>query len=100
MERQAQDMALKILSQWKTHATENNNNNKLGLFLTLTRLNKKYNYCILELGMNHINELIMSLITKPNIILQMFHQILVISDQRNIFDHKKKFFVLKRRIFF
>ena len=52
------DMALKILSQYgKTHATENNNNNKLGLFLTLTRLNKKYNYCILELGMNHINEL-------------------------------------------
>ncbi len=65
------DMALKILSQYgKTHATENNNNNKLGLFLTLTRLNKKYNYCILELGMNHINELReMSLIAKPNAII-------------------------------
>ena len=65
------DMALKILSQYgKTHATEKNNNNKLGLFLTLSRLNKTYRNCILELGMNHINELReMSLISQPNFII-------------------------------
>ena len=63
-------MALKILSQYgKTHATEKNNN-KLGLFLTLSRLNKTYQNCILELGMNHINELReMSLISQPNFII-------------------------------
>lgn len=41
----------------KTHHTNQNNNNLIGLSLTLSRLHDDYNYCVLELGMNNAGEI-------------------------------------------
>ncbi len=41
----------------KTHNTYKNNNNLIGLSLTLSRLRDDYNYCVLELGMNNAGEI-------------------------------------------
>ncbi len=41
----------------KTHSTFQNNNNLLGLSLTLSRLEKNFDFCVLELGMNKKDEL-------------------------------------------
>ena len=41
----------------KTHHTHKNNNNLIGLSLTLSRLYDDYNYCVLELGMNNAGEI-------------------------------------------
>ena len=54
----------------KTHSTRENNNNIIGLSLTLSRLDPDCKYCILELGINNIGE--MEELTKlalPNIAL-------------------------------
>ena len=40
-----------------THSTQGNNNNIIGLALTLSRLNPDYKYCALELGINNIGEM-------------------------------------------
>ena len=54
----------------KTHSTQGNNNNIIGLSLTLSRLNPDSKFCVLELGINNIGE--MEELTKlalPNIAL-------------------------------
>ena len=54
----------------KTHSTFENNNNFLGLCLTLLRLKKNFEYCVIELGMNKKNELKrLSKIANPNSII-------------------------------
>tara|TARA_E500000178_G_C17016059_1_gene753052 strand:- start:1248 stop:2645 length:1398 start_codon:yes stop_codon:yes gene_type:complete len=65
------DMANIIFSKFgKSHATSGNNNNIIGLSLTLSRLNKSYDYCILELGMSNKQELKkLSLIAKPDFVI-------------------------------
>ena len=54
----------------KTHSTKENNNNIVGLSLTLSRLDPDCRYCVLELGINNVGE--MEELTKlalPNIAL-------------------------------
>ena len=52
----------------KTHFTQGNNNNRIGVSLTLSRLPKEYAFCVLELGMNHAGEIKeLALISKPHI---------------------------------
>ncbi len=65
------DMAKIIFSEFgKTFATPSNNNNIIGLSLSLTKLPYNFHYCILELGMSKKNELKkMSLIAKPDLII-------------------------------
>ncbi len=65
------DMAKIIFSEFgKTFATPGNNNNIIGLSLSLIKLPKNYDYCILELGMSKKNELKkLSLIAKPDVII-------------------------------
>ena len=41
----------------KTHKTFGNNNNLIGLSLTLSRLHHNYDFCVLELGMNNAGEI-------------------------------------------
>ena len=54
----------------KTFATPGNNNNIIGLSLSLMKLPYNCHYCILELGMSKKNELKkLSLIAKPNLII-------------------------------
>ena len=53
-----------------THSTQGNNNNMIGLSLTLSRLDPDSKFCVLELGINNIGE--MEELTKlalPNIAL-------------------------------
>ncbi len=59
------------LSQFgKTHKTFGNNNNIIGLSLTLSRLPFDFDFCILELGMNNSGEIReLTKIAKPNIAL-------------------------------
>ena len=53
-----------------THCTEGNNNNLIGLSLTLSRLPSTSKYCVLELGMNHPGEIEeLTRIALPNIAL-------------------------------
>ena len=53
-----------------THFTQGNNNNIIGLSLTLSRLPKEYKFCVLELGMNHSGEIKeLALISRPDIAL-------------------------------
>ena len=53
-----------------THCTEGNNNNLIGLSLTLSRLHSTSKYCVLELGMNHQGEIKeLTKIALPNIAL-------------------------------
>ena len=52
----------------KTHKTYGNNNNLIGLSLTLSRLPRDFNFCVLELGMNNSGEIReLTKIAKPNI---------------------------------
>ena len=52
----------------KTHKTFGNNNNIIGLSLTLSRLPHDFNFCVLELGMNNSGEIReLTKIAKPNI---------------------------------
>ena len=52
----------------KTHKTFGNNNNLIGLSLTLSRLPSHFNFCVLELGMNNSGEIRqLTKIAKPNI---------------------------------
>ena len=52
----------------KTHKTFGNNNNLIGLSLTLSRLPHDFNFCVLELGMNNSGEIReLTNIAKPNI---------------------------------
>ena len=52
----------------KTHKTFGNNNNLIGLSLTLSRLPHNFNFCVLELGMNNSGEIReLTNIAKPNI---------------------------------
>lgn len=54
----------------KTHFTQGNNNNIIGLSLTLSRLPKDYKFCVLELGMNHTGEIKeLTKISKPDLAL-------------------------------
>ena len=65
------DMARIIFSEFgKTFATPGNNNNIVGLSLSLMKLPYNFHYCILELGMSKKNELKkLSLIAKPDLII-------------------------------
>ncbi|MEP7145951.1 MAG: UDP-N-acetylmuramoyl-tripeptide--D-alanyl-D-alanine ligase [bacterium] len=52
------DLTAAVLSQkFKVLKTEGNFNNHIGLPLTLLRLNEKHNFCVLEAGSNHFNEI-------------------------------------------
>ena len=52
----------------KTHKTFGNNNNIIGLSLTLSRLPHNFDFCVLELGMNNSGEISeLAKIAKPNI---------------------------------
>ena len=54
----------------KTHKTFGNNNNLIGLSLTLSRLPHDFDFCVLELGMNNSGEIKeLTKIAKPNIAL-------------------------------
>ena len=54
----------------ETHCTQGNNNNLIGLSLTLSRLPSTSKYCVLELGMNHPGEIEeLTKIALPNIAL-------------------------------
>ena len=54
----------------KVHSTYGNNNNIIGLSLTLSRLYYDYNYCVLELGMSNTGEIKeLTEIAKPDIAL-------------------------------
>ena len=57
------------LSQFgETHKTFGNNNNLIGLSLTLSRLPHDFDFCVLELGMNNSGEISkLTKIAKPNI---------------------------------
>jgi len=48
--------------------TEKNYNNNIGVPLTLLKLNNHYDICVLEMGMNHFNEISnLSKLARPNI---------------------------------
>ena len=52
----------------KTVATKGNNNNELGVPLTILRCDSSTQYCIVEMGARHIGDIAaLSQITKPNI---------------------------------
>ncbi len=54
----------------KTHKTLGNNNNIIGLSLTLSKLPHDFDFCVLELGMNNSGEIgELTKIAKPNIAL-------------------------------
>ena len=65
------DMAKVLFSEFGyTFATPGNNNNIIGLCLSLMKLPFNFHYCILELGMSKKNELKkLSLIAKPDLII-------------------------------
>ncbi|MCP4395000.1 MAG: UDP-N-acetylmuramoyl-L-alanyl-D-glutamate--2,6-diaminopimelate ligase [Alphaproteobacteria bacterium] len=65
------EMLLHALSeQGKTHATIGNLNNHIGMPLTLSRLPADADYCILEMGMNHLGEITpLSKLGQPEIAL-------------------------------
>ena len=63
-------LASSLQEYGKTHFTQGNNNNIIGLSLTLSRLPKEYKFCVLELGMNRSGEIKeLSLISRPDIAL-------------------------------
>jgi UDP-N-acetylmuramoyl-tripeptide--D-alanyl-D-alanine ligase len=52
------DLTAAVLSQkFNVLKTEGNFNNHIGLPLTLLRLNERHNFCVLEVGCNHFNEI-------------------------------------------
>lgn len=55
-------------SQGKTYATHGNLNNHFGLPLTLANMEKETEFAVLEMGMNHLNEISpLSKLAKPDI---------------------------------
>ncbi len=46
-----------LFNYGKTHYTHGNNNNIIGLSLTLSRLPQNYDYCVLELGISKVGEM-------------------------------------------
>ncbi len=63
-------LASSLQEYGNTHFTQGNNNNIIGLSLTLSRLPKEYKFCVLELGMNHSGEIKeLALISRPDIAL-------------------------------
>lgn len=63
------EMIYGILSEMgKTHKTEGNLNNDLGVPLTILGINKKHDYAVVEMGMNHSGEIkLLADIAKPKI---------------------------------
>lgn len=63
------DMVASVLSQkFKVLKTEGNFNNELGLPLTLFRLNREHQICVLEMGMNHFGEIdYLTKIARPDV---------------------------------
>ena len=61
------ELVAKILQEkYKILKNNGNENNIIGICKTLLRLNETYDYCILEVGMNHIGEISeLSLLIKP-----------------------------------
>ena len=63
-------LSFSLKTYGETHFTQGNNNNIIGLSLTLSRLDPDNKYCVLELGINNVGE--MEELTKlalPNIAL-------------------------------
>jgi UDP-N-acetylmuramoyl-tripeptide--D-alanyl-D-alanine ligase len=65
----AKELLLATLSvHGKTVATKGNNNNELGVPLTVLRCDEQTEFCIVEMGARHIGDIAaLSLIAKPNI---------------------------------
>lgn len=52
------EMIAAVLSgKWHVHKTEGNFNNEIGLPLTLFKLKKEHEVAVIEMGMNHFNEI-------------------------------------------
>lgn len=61
-------ISLILSKKYKVLKSEGNKNNHIGVPLTLTQLNNQYDVAVLELGMNHKNEISnLSKLVKPNI---------------------------------
>ncbi|MBE6144228.1 MAG: UDP-N-acetylmuramoyl-tripeptide--D-alanyl-D-alanine ligase [Firmicutes bacterium] len=58
-----------ILSKkYKVLKSEKNYNNHIGIPLTLFKLNKSYDICVLEMGMNHLKEIsVLSKMARPDV---------------------------------
>ena len=81
----------------KTHKTFGNYNNLIGLSLTLARLPKNYDFCVLELGMNNAGEITeLTKIARPNIALITN----VSSSHIQNFKNEKEIAKAKSEIFF
>lgn len=65
----AKELLLATLSvRGETVATKGNNNNELGVPLTLLRCDEQTNFCIVEMGARHVGDIAaLSAIAKPNI---------------------------------
>ena len=63
------DMVAAVLGErFKVLKTEGNFNNEVGLPLTLLRLNRAHELCVLEMGMNHFGEIeYLSAIVEPDV---------------------------------
>lgn len=63
------DMVAAVLGEhFKVLKTEGNLNNELGLPMTLLRLNRTHEICVLEMGMNHFGEIeFLSNIVEPDV---------------------------------
>lgn len=60
-------ISLILEKKYKVLKTEGNMNNEIGVPITLFNLDESYEICVLELGMNHLNEIsYLSKIIKPN----------------------------------
>lgn len=52
----------------KVHATAGNLNNHIGMPMTLLKLNKEHAFAVIEMGMNHLNEIdYLTRIAQPNV---------------------------------
>ena len=61
-------IGLILSKKYKVLKSEGNQNNHIGMPLTLTKLNNSYDICVLELGMNHLGEISnLSKICNPNV---------------------------------
>lgn len=60
-------LSLILSKKYRVLKTEGNMNNEIGVPVTLFNLDDAYDICVLELGMNHLNEIsYLSKIIKPN----------------------------------
>lgn len=61
-------LAYVLSKQGRTHATQGNLNNHYGLPLTLARLPRSAEFCVLEMGMNHAGEIApLSRMARPHV---------------------------------